>query len=131
MPTHGKNNLEELLECLGSQETPECEEHRYALKRALLCSKYFEETIARRKQVTAWQMLATSMFALALFVVLVPSTPASEETVIPSSISIISEPMKLTDDLVASYIDDRPIVTTSFQANTLTFTPKVTALNVN
>lgn len=48
-------NLEQLLECLGSNETPGDSHHRYALRRALLKSRCFEVN-----QITAkWLRLFT------------------------------------------------------------------------
>ena len=65
-------NLEELLERLGSDEIPGDTHHRYALRRALLNSKYFEANLIRHK-FYQWFTLGTSLLAggavVAVFIV--------------------------------------------------------------
>jgi hypothetical protein len=45
--------IEGLLEEIGSQEVPGDHTHRYDLRRALLCSRYFEESAGRSSRLEA------------------------------------------------------------------------------
>ncbi|MBI2475042.1 hypothetical protein HYV69_01320 [Candidatus Uhrbacteria bacterium] len=55
------NQIEEMLERLGSIQTPEETAHRYELRRELLCSRYFNKSIEQQK----WNRLMT--FTVPLF----------------------------------------------------------------
>lgn len=47
-------NIEELLEEIGTHQVPGDPEHRYDLRRALLCSRYFEGGCSRQSR---WEIL--------------------------------------------------------------------------
>jgi hypothetical protein len=72
------NNLEQLLERLGSVETPECLEHRYALRRALLNSPRFERNRFRMVWTRLFTYTATFVAGGAVVAVLVVSVMTVE-----------------------------------------------------
>jgi len=49
-------NIENLLEQMGSQELPGDPEHRYELRRRILCSRFFEDSCVRSSK---WDRLLT------------------------------------------------------------------------
>ncbi|MCR4314142.1 MAG: hypothetical protein NUV84_02770 [Candidatus Uhrbacteria bacterium] len=47
-------NIQELLEIVGSQELPGDVEHRYELRRSLLCSRFFEHRVSRWERMMGY-----------------------------------------------------------------------------
>jgi len=88
--TRKKVHIEEMLEQIGSQEICDDNLHRYRLRRALLCSKYFEDS--RKK--TRWNIvfsygapLLAGTVVVGMFAFMATSLPSSEVTFIESTSS--------------------------------------------
>jgi len=129
-----ENNPEELFAHIGALETPECFEHRYKLKRALLCSKYFDTCEQNSSsQFKLILPIALSGFFVLLLLVNVPITPSSDSAV--STITqdagfiALNKPDFITEGLVASFMDDRPLVKSPVTANMLTLSTPVSVMS--
>lgn len=134
MKTFSKEQLEELFEQSGSIEVPECADHRYALRRKLLNSQYFDEhRNAMRRRAMLFVPVVASGFAVMVLFVAIQTTPAMN--VLPSTeersdVVGLFDPDFITDGLTATYLDDRPMVPLSFQANTVPFSTAAVAMNI-
>lgn len=127
--------LEELIEHAGSIEAPECEAHRYALRRMLLNSSYFDEhrSTMRRRAMLLMPVVASGFFVAVLFM----ATQTSSGSNTPES---LNEPLlftnsfdqgSLTEGLSATFVDDRPIIPVAYEANKVSFSTASMVLNVD
>ncbi|OGL62120.1 hypothetical protein A3E97_02835 [Candidatus Uhrbacteria bacterium RIFCSPHIGHO2_12_FULL_47_12] len=129
-----KDNLEGLIEHVHSINVPECEEHRYALRRMLLNSTYFDEhRNAVRRRAMLFVPAAASMFVVAVLFVASQTHPGTlTEDIVEQPIVVINkvEPSFLTKGLSATFIDDRPMIPVTFQPNTILFSTATMAMKL-
>lgn len=134
MNTFSKEQLEELFEQSGSMEVPECAEHRYALRRKLLNSQYFDEhrNTMRRRAMLLVPFFASG-FAVMVLLVAIQTTPSVNTSVSikeKTDIATAFYPDFLTEGLTATYLDDRPVVPLMIQANTVSFSTAATVMSI-
>ncbi len=80
-------NIEELLEVVGSQEHPGDVEHRYELRRSLLCSRFFAPRVSRwDKMMTYTAPLVAGGMMVGVFA-LMAANVSMEPEVGPQTIS--------------------------------------------
>lgn len=125
MNTFSKEQLEELFEQSGSIEVPECVEHRYALRRKLLNSQYFDEhrNAMRRRSLFLVPVFASGFAIMVLLVVIQTAPSAKVISLAEEHADVIGvvDPDFLTDGLTATFFDDRPMVPLTLPANTVPF----------
>ncbi len=119
MTEQSSHNIEDLFERMGSIQISEDTEHRYALRRKILCSKYFHKSNAQDHKKLFF--LIVPFFASGFIVIaLTVSSSTSLQNDTSTSIApvLLSEQIAtevtasslLTDAPVAQYIDDRPMI---------------------
>lgn len=134
MKSFTKEQLEGMIERANAIEVPECDEHRYALRRKLLNSTYFDEhrNIMRRRAMLFVPVVASG-FAVAVLFVGFHTTPSinGDVTTEQTEVATAPDPDFLTDGLVATFVDDRPLIKSSLNANTVSFSTASTSMQVN
>ncbi|MBI4598956.1 hypothetical protein HY734_02030 [Candidatus Uhrbacteria bacterium] len=104
-------NIEELLEVVGSQEHPGDVEHRYELRRSLMCSRFFAPRVSRWDRMMTYTAplfaggMMVGVFALMAAHVSMepevgPQTISSKSSVVQASVSQTQvEPIHVEDFL--------------------------------
>ncbi|MCX6714748.1 MAG: hypothetical protein NTX72_02960 [Candidatus Uhrbacteria bacterium] len=134
MNTYSKEQLEQLFEQTGTMNIPECDEHRYALRRKLLNSSYFNEhRNAMRRRAMLFVPVVASGFAVAVLFVGTHTMPALNVDVATEQTEIAGapDPDFLTDGLTATYFDARPVVAATLDANTVPFSTAAMNMQIN
>ena len=130
-----KDNLEEMFEQMGTEEAPVCDEHRYALRRKLLNSSYFNEhrTAMRRRAMLFVPVVASGFVVAVLFIAshTNPSVNPDSFAGAPLVSSGAISPDFLTDGLSATFVDGRPMIPVTYQPNTVLFSTKAMALKID
>lgn len=89
-------NIEELLEIVGSQELPGDVEHRYELRRSLLCSRFFEHRVSRWERMMSYTapLVAGGMMVgvFALMAAHISDEPEIGSQTVSSSTSVVQAP---------------------------------------
>ncbi|MEK7452302.1 MAG: hypothetical protein AAB664_03100 [Patescibacteria group bacterium] len=118
MNDRSSQQLEDLFERAGTLTISEDTEHRYALRRKILCYKFFEKQNAhhsRRSLLVFVPFFASGIIVTILFISSsTPSQTGGKISQAPASqIKSVDKtplPTAFTNSLVAKYIDDRPLV---------------------
>lgn len=133
MNESSRYKIEELLERMSAVETEAITKHRYALRRCLLASRYFETNKLFKHRLF---MFVIPFFAGGLLLtVLVVMNSSSKNNSAPftlsptESIADVFTPSFSTDGLVAKYIDDRPMIPVNRVMNTVSFHPTGLAIS--
>jgi len=121
MTEQSSHNIEDLFERMGAIQVLEDTEHRYALRRKILCSKHFQNTAAQERK--RFFLLIAPFFASGFIVIALTVSPTAalqKDMVVPETPAMLSQteqvadeaviPSFLTDGLSAQYIDDRPMI---------------------
>ena len=132
MNTFSKNNLEEILDCMGAQDVPESIEHRYKLRRMLLNSKYFDAHYAAKRRVMMFVPVVASGFMVVMLFVAVQNNPAVNTDLVqePTQGAGVYRPDFVTEGLIATFVDDRPLVPATIQANTVQYSTRALAVQI-
>lgn len=127
MNASSQYKIEELLERMSAVETEAETKHRYALRRCLLSSQYFEmnRLIKRRMFMFVIPFFAGGLLLTVLVVMNTSPKVMSAPLTLSQTESIadVFTPSFSTDGLVAKYVDDRPMIPVSRVMNTVSFYP--------
>lgn len=128
MKIFSKNQLEELFEQMGSHHVPECDEHRYALRRVLLNSRYFsEQKKSKLHHIHVFVPILVSGLAVFIFILGTPNAFVENKESVPvRSISAST----IQKNLIATYIDDRPILRVAVPENIVPFSTVAMSMRV-
>ena len=132
MNAQSHHNIEDLFERMGSTEIVEDTDHRYALRRKILCSKQFQKTSAHDHRKFFFLLIPFFASGFLVIAFTVSSSPSFSSPVkgSPGGVSFSSPiqteqvadqvtlpPSFSTNGLVANYIDDRPLVSMNRDPN--------------
>lgn len=106
MTAQNQLNLEELLERVGSHEVPGDTKHRYALRRALLRSRYFETNRATAKAMRIFGMTTSIVAGGAVIAVFVLAIRVSVPQINAGSAKVAKEAPSLMPPLEMVSIDE-------------------------
>lgn len=131
MSERAQHNIEDLLERMGARAIAEDTEHRYALRRTILCSKQFQKSAALHHRKLLLLIVPFFASGFLVMVIMVSSSPSftptvKDESTVSSLESLVQaqqvadnvvSPEFLKEGLVAQYIDDRPLVPMNRDSN--------------
>ncbi len=133
MNLFSKEQLEGMIEQMGLVDVPECEEHRYALRRKLLNSKYFHvhRSVTPRRALLFVPVVAGGFVVVSLAVGMNLHFVSNRSFAsAPSVIAETSQTNFSKRGLIATFVDDRPMVPVERFANTVSFSTVATTMRV-